>query len=84
MSELESLFSAAVPSSGSVKKSGVNNSVGPKSDKVQLVIYLQFCKVFILIYIIYLYVCDSDRLMQEKKLPRTVLLQFHMFELLCH
>ncbi|KAK7329942.1 hypothetical protein VNO77_24124 [Canavalia gladiata] len=36
MSELESLFSAAVPSSGA-KKSNVQSSVGPKSDKVQLI-----------------------------------------------
>ncbi|KAG5063877.1 hypothetical protein JHK85_005060 [Glycine max] len=35
MSELESLFSAAVPS-GPAKKSNVQSSAGPKSDKVQL------------------------------------------------
>ncbi|XLR51550.1 hypothetical protein S83_002222 [Arachis hypogaea] len=37
MSELESLFSAAAPSSGSTKKSNSQSSVGPKSDKVQLI-----------------------------------------------
>ncbi|KAI9125820.1 hypothetical protein K1719_003238 [Acacia pycnantha] len=37
MSELENLFSAAVPSSGAAKKVGVKSSAGPKSDKVQLV-----------------------------------------------
>ncbi|KAF7838152.1 formin-like protein 13 [Senna tora] len=37
MSELESLFSAAVPSSDPAKKSGVNSSVGAKSEKVQLI-----------------------------------------------
>ncbi|KAG5080827.1 hypothetical protein JHK86_004892 [Glycine max] len=36
MSELESLFSAAVPS-GPAKKSNVQSSAGPKSDKVQLI-----------------------------------------------
>lgn len=55
MSELESLFSAAVPSSGTAKKSNVQSSVKPKSDKVQLVSYLQLVvakRVFIDIYII--------------------------------
>ncbi|KAI4344275.1 hypothetical protein L6164_011521 [Bauhinia variegata] len=37
MSELESLFSAAVPSSGPAKKSNIQSSVGPKFDKVQLI-----------------------------------------------
>ncbi|TKY54706.1 Formin protein 13 [Spatholobus suberectus] len=37
MSELERLFSAAVPSSGPTKKSNVQSSAGPKSDKVQLI-----------------------------------------------
>ncbi|TKY73114.1 Formin protein 13 [Spatholobus suberectus] len=37
MSELVSLFSAAVPSSGPSKMSNVQSSVGPKSDKVQLI-----------------------------------------------
>ncbi|XP_054805734.1 formin-like protein 18 [Prosopis cineraria] len=37
ISELESLFSAAVPSSAPTKKVGVRSSAGPKSDKVQLV-----------------------------------------------
>ncbi|XP_028760886.1 LOW QUALITY PROTEIN: formin-like protein 13 [Neltuma alba] len=37
ISELESLFSAAVPSSGAAKKVGGRSSAGPKSDKVQLV-----------------------------------------------
>ncbi|KAK7411582.1 hypothetical protein VNO78_03017 [Psophocarpus tetragonolobus] len=36
MSELESLFSVAAPSSGPSKKSNVQSSVAPKSDKVQL------------------------------------------------
>lgn len=38
MSELENLFSAAVPTSGIAKKSNVQSSAGPKSEKVQLVI----------------------------------------------
>ncbi|KAL2322178.1 hypothetical protein Fmac_026557 [Flemingia macrophylla] len=42
MSELESLFSAAVPSSGPSRKTNVKSSVAPKSDKVQLVIETQF------------------------------------------
>ncbi|XP_073219438.1 formin-like protein 18 isoform X2 [Cicer arietinum] len=37
MSELESLFSAAAPSSNTAKKSNVQSSVRPKSEKVQLV-----------------------------------------------
>ncbi|KAE9604519.1 putative C2 domain, formin, FH2 domain, protein-tyrosine phosphatase [Lupinus albus] len=37
MSELENLFSAPVPSKGHAKKSNIQNSVGPKSDKVQLI-----------------------------------------------
>ncbi|OIV98504.1 hypothetical protein TanjilG_18788 [Lupinus angustifolius] len=37
MSELENLFSAPVPSKGPAKKSSVQSSVGPKSDKVQLI-----------------------------------------------
>ncbi|XP_024638460.1 formin-like protein 13 isoform X2 [Medicago truncatula] len=37
MSELESLFSAAAPSSGPAKKSNVQSSVKPKSEKVQLI-----------------------------------------------
>ncbi|KAI4335559.1 hypothetical protein L6164_014195 [Bauhinia variegata] len=37
MSELESLFSAAVPNSGPRKKSNIQGSVGPKFDKVQLI-----------------------------------------------
>ncbi|XP_061355054.1 formin-like protein 18 [Gastrolobium bilobum] len=37
MSELESLFSAAVPRAVPSKKSNVQSSVGPKSDKVQLI-----------------------------------------------
>ncbi|CAL0304930.1 unnamed protein product [Lupinus luteus] len=37
MSELENLFSAPVPSKGPAKKSNAQNSVGPKSDKVQLI-----------------------------------------------
>lgn len=49
MSELESLFSAAVPSSGSAQKAGVKSLAAPKSDKVQLVIYLQ-CQVVQCVY----------------------------------
>jgi len=41
MSELEHLFSAAAPSSSIAKKSNVQSSTGPKSEKVQLVI-IQF------------------------------------------
>ncbi|XP_027921768.1 formin-like protein 18 isoform X1 [Vigna unguiculata] len=37
MSELENLFSAAVPTSGIAKKSNVQSSAGPKSEKVQLI-----------------------------------------------
>ncbi|KAK7265097.1 hypothetical protein RJT34_32713 [Clitoria ternatea] len=37
MSELESLFSAAVPSPGPGKKTNAQSSVGPKSEKVQLI-----------------------------------------------
>ncbi|XP_027333657.1 formin-like protein 13 [Abrus precatorius] len=37
ISELESLFSAAVPSSGPAKKLNLQSSVGPKNDKVQLI-----------------------------------------------
>ena len=38
MSELESLFSAAVPAPDLLKKSGGPGSVGNKPEKVQLVI----------------------------------------------
>ena len=38
MSELESLFSAAVPASDQNRKSGGRGSVGNKPEKVQLVI----------------------------------------------
>ncbi|CAJ1944821.1 unnamed protein product [Sphenostylis stenocarpa] len=37
ISELEHLFSAAVPSPGLAKKSNVQSSAGPKSEKVQLI-----------------------------------------------
>lgn len=37
MSELEHLFSAAAPSSSIAKKSNVQSSTGPKSEKVQLI-----------------------------------------------
>nr|KYP38214.1 Formin-like protein 6 [Cajanus cajan] len=37
MSELESLFSTAVPSSGSSRKTNAKSSLAPKSDKVQLI-----------------------------------------------
>ena len=55
MSELESLFSVAVPNSGPTKKSKVHSSIGPKSDKVQLVIELHSLvvqRVLLPIYII--------------------------------
>lgn len=62
MSELESLFSAAVPSSGA-KKSNTQSSAKPKSDKVQLVTWLQFIvakKVLMDTYITYLFVSECD------------------------
>ncbi|XP_058754197.1 formin-like protein 13 isoform X1 [Vicia villosa] len=49
MSELENLFSAAAPSSGLAKKSNVQSSVRPKSEKVQLIEHRRACNCEIML-----------------------------------
>ena len=49
LSELENLFAAAAPKSENAAKSN-RSALGPKSDKVQLVIYLCISSVMFLIY----------------------------------
>ncbi|CAI8611387.1 unnamed protein product [Vicia faba] len=49
MSELENLFSAAAPSSGLAKKSNVQSSARPKSEKVQLIEHRRACNCEIML-----------------------------------